>query len=94
MTNKIGLAEFKEWMNNLSYVFQFVDETDNTLIVKVTLYKDKWICENCNLGFDKPEWMVTPSSENPICPKCESLNVDLTKNITEHAQKKIEVEPW
>ena len=94
MAKKISLEEFKEWMSTLSHTFEFVEEMDNTLIVKVTLYKEKWMCENCKLGFDEPEWMITPTSENPICPKCESLNVDLTKNITEHAQKRIAEDHW
>lgn len=89
MTEKFTLAEYQEWMGTYSHIFEFVEETDNTLVVKVTLYKNKWMCENCKLGFDEPEWMTTPSSENPLCPNCTSLNVDLTKNIVDHAQWKI-----
>jgi len=89
MTQKISLTEFKEWMSKYNKFFEFLEETDNTYIVKVTIYKGKWICENCDLAFDKPEWMVTPSSENPICPECESLNIDLSKNIAAHAQKRM-----
>lgn len=89
MTEKFTLKEYQEWLGKYFHIFEFIEETDNTLIVKVTLYKDKWMCENCNLGFNEPNWITTPSSENPCCPHCESMNVDLTKNITEYTQKRL-----
>lgn len=84
---KFKRSEYEKWMKEHSHFFEFIEETDNTLIVKVTLFKDKWYCENCKLGFNEPEWIETPSSENPCCPNCESMNVDLTKNVAEFQQK-------
>ena len=74
----------KEWMNEYPYIATFMEETDNTLVVNVVLHKWKWMCENCNHAFDDPEWLESPSSENPICPECESLNIDLTASIIKH----------
>lgn len=38
-----------------------------------------WKCENCGVIFDNPYWLLNTKddSENPICPICESLNIDL-----------------
>ena len=83
--NRTGLSklELKELLETYPWAFEW-DETDDVFNVSLILIKWKWVCENCNNLFDDPEWLESPSSENPICPKCESLNIDLVRNVVKH----------
>ena len=78
----ITKQELKDMLENKSFAFVW-DETEDVFNISLTIFRCKWICENCNHTFDDPAWMETPKSENPICPECESLNIDLTKNAAE-----------
>ena len=78
----ITKAELKEMLEKNAYAFLW-DETEDVFNITLTVFKSKWICENDNHTFDEPAWIETPTSENPICPKCESLNIDLTKSVVE-----------
>ena len=48
----------------------------------------KWTCDACGAKFDEPKWLEQPDDvENPICPKCESLNIDLTESIISKGER-------
>ena len=50
----------------------------------------KWYCEECGHEFDTPKWMtVGEDSENPLCPNCDTLNINL---MTEKLAKESFVE--
>lgn len=45
----------------------------------------KWFCEHCDHDFDEPRWLISGSlisgyEEIPLCPKCDSMNIDLNLN--------------
>lgn len=83
MNKYLEKHEMDDLMSKHPYLITW-EETDETIDIKIELHKWKWTCENCGNTFNEPEWLESPSSENPICPKCESLNIDLTLSIIKH----------